>query len=98
MSFPWGAWGIRASTGPIFSVEFAAAIPFFETDALAIVPIDTVDGRNTLHNCAEMPYTWGDDVTHARLGGLVDAGSQTVDALVWEEIAVIVLFPERVDV
>ncbi len=79
MSFPWGAWGIKASTGPIFSVKFAATIPFFETDTWAIVLINTVDGRNTLHYGAETPYTWGDDVTHARLGILFDAGSQTVD-------------------
>ncbi len=79
-SFPWGTWGIRVPTGPKFSFEFAAAIPFFETDALAIVPIDTVDGRNTLHYGAEASYAWGYDVTHARLCILVDAGSQTVDA------------------
>jgi hypothetical protein len=79
-SVPWGTWGIRASTGPIFSFEFAAAIRLFETDMLAIVPIDTVDGRNTLHYGAEASYAWGDDVTHTRLCILVDAGSQTVDA------------------
>ena len=98
MSFPWGAWGIMASAGPIFSVESPAAIPFFDADALAIDPIDTVDGRNTLHYCAETSDTWGEDVAHARLGILVNAGSQTVDAEVWGEIAVVVLFPERVDV
>ena len=97
MLFPWGAWGIRASTGLKFSFEFATAIPVFETDALAIVPIDTVDGRNTLHDGAETSYMWGDDVTHACLCILVDAGSQTVDAYVWGKIAIIVLFPERVD-
>ncbi len=80
MSFPWDAWGIMASAGPIFSVESPTAIPFFEADALAIVPIDMVDGRNTLHYCAETPDTWGDDVTHVRLGILVDTGGQTVDA------------------
>jgi hypothetical protein len=80
MLFPWGTLGIRASTGPIFSFKFAAAIPVFETDTLAIVPIDTVDGRNTLHYGAQTSYSWGDDVTHARLCILVDAGSQTVDA------------------
>ena len=67
-------------TGPIFSVEFAAAIPVFENDALAIVPIDAVDGRDSVHNSAETSYPRGDDVTHARLCILVDAGSQTVDA------------------
>jgi hypothetical protein len=75
-----GTCGIRASTGPIFSVEFAAAIPVLETDAVAIVPIDTVDGRDSLHDGAETSYSWGDDVTHSRLCILVDAGSQTVDA------------------
>ncbi len=98
LSIPWGTWGIRVPTGPIFSVEFAAAIPVFETDALAIVPIDTVDGRDTLHDGADTSYPRGDDVTHARLCILVDAGSQTVDAEVWGKIAIIVLFPEQVDV
>ena len=79
-SFPWGTWGIRVSTGPIFSFKFAAAIPLFETNALVIVPIDTEDGMNTLHYGAEASYAWGDDVTHTRLCILVDAGSQTVDA------------------
>jgi hypothetical protein len=78
--------------------EFATAIPFFETDALAIVPMDTVDGRDTLHHGAQTSYPWRDDVTHARLCILVDAGSQTMDAQVWGEIAFVVLFPERVDV
>ena len=98
LAFPWGTCGIGTSTGPIFLFEFAAAIPFFETDALAIVPIDTVDGRDTLHHGAQTSNPWRDDVAHARLCILVDAGSQTVDAQVWGEIAVVVLFPERVDV
>ena len=80
LSIPWGTWGIRAPTGPIFSVKFAAAIPVFETDALAIVPIDMVDGRDSLHDGAETSYPRGDDVMHACLCILVDAGSQTVDA------------------
>jgi hypothetical protein len=94
LAFPWATGGIRTSTGPIVSFEFAAAIPFFETDALAIVPIDTVDGRDTLHQGAQTSYPWSDDVAHACLCILVDAGSHTVDAQVGGEIAVVVLFPE----
>ena len=80
------------STGPIFSFEFAAAIPFFETDALAIVPIDTVDGRDVLHQGAQTSNPRGDDLAHACLCILVDAGSQTMDAQVGGEIAVVILF------
>jgi hypothetical protein len=98
LAFPWGTSGIRTSTGPIFAVEFAAAISFFETDALAIVPIDTVDGRNTLNHGAQTSNPRGDDVAHACLRVLVDTGSQAVYAQVWGEIAVVVLFPKRVDV
>jgi hypothetical protein len=98
LAFPWGTSGIRTSTGPIFAVEFAAAISFFETDALAILPIDTVGGRDILHHGAQTSNPRGDDVAQARLCVLVDAGSQTVYAQVWGEIAVVVLFPERVDV
>ncbi len=36
MLVPWGTWSIIASTGSIVSVEFAGAIPLFETDALAV--------------------------------------------------------------
>ena len=91
-------WGIGASTGPIVAVEVAAAVSFVETDALAIVSIDTVDGRKTLNHGAQTSNPRGDDVAHACLRVLVDTGSQAVYAQVWGEITVIILFPKRVDV
>jgi hypothetical protein len=80
LTFPWSTCGSGTSTGPKISVGVAAAISVFEANAGAIVTIDTVDRRDTLHDGAEASYSWGYNVTHARLHILVNAGSQTVDS------------------
>ena len=81
-AFLLGPRGIIATAVPIIPAIVATASVFY-ADVAAVIPIDLVNGWNTLHDgerALKMLYAWGDDITHLCLRILVDAGGQSVEA------------------